>query len=87
MSEPFYTHWTPAPPSGKSVADIITNAMGQDFRPERLTDRQRTALLAWAPRVNIAGDRGSLDAQRSIYEAGVRRELVAKLDEARRPAA
>ena len=86
MSEPYYTHWTPAPPSGTRT-DIITKAIGETFRPERLTDRQREALLSWAPRVNIGGDRGSLDTQRSIEEARARRELVAKLDEARRPAA
>jgi hypothetical protein len=81
------THWTPAPPDGKRINDLITDAAGKTFRPERLTDRQLAAILDHPSYVGISGDRGALAVQQSIGEDEARRSLIATMDKARKRSA
>jgi hypothetical protein len=54
--DPFWaTHWTPPPADSITKKDLLTRAMGETFRPENLTDRQRAALLAQPSYVGISG--------------------------------
>ena len=48
------SHWTPPPPDSTSTNDLIARAMGQTFRPERMSDRQRDAVLNWPRTIGVS---------------------------------
>ena len=78
------SHWTPPPPDSTSTNDLIARAMGQTFRPERMSDRQRAAVLDYPRRVGLGGERRALLTQQGMSEAEYRRELIASMDKARK---
>ena len=50
----YHSKWAPTPPTSKTVTDLITEAMGKTFRPERLSDRQRDAVLNWPRTIGVS---------------------------------